>query len=110
MRYKKCELNLEIKMPLVAEKLKSALKTRIYNALEKEFSKDSKDNPKAKEHWQKMASAISEIAEDIVNTLQQDAQVSAGIPIIVNPGIGTASGGATVTPGAGMTSSPGKII
>lgn len=100
-------------MPLVAAKLKSALQTRIYNAFEKEFSNESKDNPKAKESWKKMASAISEIAEDIVAALQQDAQIAAGISIMVSPGIPTAGSPAaqvTTAPGSGVTTAPGKII
>jgi len=100
-------------MPLIAAKLKSAIKTRVYNALEKEFSSDAKDNPKAKEYWKKLASAISEMAEDIVDTLQQDAQVAAGIQVVVNPGqvVATPAGpGSTSTPGTASTTSPGKII
>lgn len=102
-------------MPMVAAKLKSALETTIYNALEKEFKEEGKKNDKAKEAWKRQAKAISEIATDIVDFLMNDAQVAPGISVVVNPGITTtpAAPGApcvTVTPGSGQTAAPGKLM
>jgi hypothetical protein len=57
--------------------------------------------PIAEEQWAKLADAISDIAIDIVNEIQQNAQVVPGqavlIPTTSVPG--TPSPGATVTPG-----------
>jgi hypothetical protein len=100
-------------MPLVAAKLKGKLKETIEKNLKDQFAKDSKDNEKAQEMWTKMAEAISHIATDIVQALQQDAEIAPGIPITVNPGIPTAGSPAaqtTVGPGTGATTSTGKIL
>jgi predicted nucleotide-binding protein (sugar kinase/HSP70/actin superfamily) len=102
-------------MPMVAAKLQSALEKTIYNALEKEFSKEGEKNEHAKKAWKRQAKAISEIAKDIVDFLMNDAQVAPGISVVVNPGITTtpAAMGApsvTVTPGSGQTAAPGKLM
>lgn len=100
-------------MPLVTEKLKSKLKETIEKNLKEQFAKDSKDNPKAEEMWTKIAEAVSHIATDIVDTLQQDAEVAPGIQVLVNPGIPTAgspSAQVTTGPGNGTTTNTGKII
>jgi hypothetical protein len=100
-------------MPLVAEKLKSKLKETIEKNLKEQFAKDAKDNDKAAQMWEKMATAISFIATDIVDALQQDAEVAPGIQILVNPGIPTAGSPAaqvTTGPGSGTTTATGKIL
>ena len=102
-------------MPMVAAKLQSALEKTIYNALEKEFSKEGEKNEYAKKAWSRQAKAISEIAKDIVDFLMNDAQVAPGISVVVNPGIMTtpAALGApcsTITPGSGQTAAPGKLM
>jgi predicted NBD/HSP70 family sugar kinase len=100
-------------MALVGDKLKSKMQSTLEKSLKEQFAKDSKDNPKAEEMWKKMAAAIAEIAVDIVQTIQQDAEVAAGISLTVNPGIPTAGSPAaqtTVGPGTGLTTAPGKIL
>lgn len=100
-------------MPLVAEKLKSKLKETIEKNLKDQFAKEAKDNDKAAEMWTKMAEAISHIANDIVDALQQDAEVAPGIQVVINPGIPTAGSPAaqtTVGPGQGTTTATGKIL
>lgn len=100
-------------MPLVAEKLKSKLKETIEKNLKEQFAEDAKDNDKAKVMWEKMAAAISHIATDIVDALQQDAEVAPGIQVLINPGIPTAgspSAQVTTGPGSGTTTATGKIL
>jgi hypothetical protein len=99
-------------MPLVAAKLKAAMKARLLQSFQSQFQGDQADNKTASASWEKMATAISEIAEDIVLALQTDAEILPGIAVTVNPGIPTAGSPAsqvTVGPGTGMTTAPAKI-
>lgn len=99
-------------MPLVAAKLKTAIKARLIQAFQSNFQGDQGENKTAMESWEKMATSISEIAEDIVLTLQTDAEILPGIPVTINPGIPTAGSPAsqvTVGPGIGVTTAPAKI-
>jgi hypothetical protein len=84
-------------MPMVAAKLQSAIETRIYNALSKEFEEEGKKNKEAKKAWKRQAKVISEIALDIVDFLMMDVQVAPGIP--------TAG-----SPAAQATTAPGKLM
>ena len=81
--------------------LKSKIKDRIYNGLKAEFGSPASSaegySPIADEHWQKLATAISGIAVDIVLEITQNGTVLAGIP--------TAGG-----PNAQVTIAPGKIL
>jgi hypothetical protein len=93
-------------MPMDAEGLKSKMKDRIYNGLKKEFSSSAGQGaaytPVADENWLKIASAVSEIATDIVMEITQNAQVDIGINVV-----GTVAG--IPGPVTGMTITPGKI-
>lgn len=81
-------------MAMVAEKLRKAIETRIYNGLKKEFAKEAKDNPEADEAWKRQAKVIADIALDIVAFLQTDVQVAPGIPTAGSP-----ASQSTVAPG-----------
>ena len=99
-------------MPFVAAKLKSAMKARLLQAFQSNFQGDQAENKTAAASLEKMATSISEIAEDIVLALQTDAEILPGIAVTINPGITTAGGPAsqvTVGPGTGMTTAPAKI-
>lgn len=93
-----------MRMALSSSRMKSLFYNRIYNALQTEFSPEISGapsyNPQATVEWQKLASAISEIAADIVSELQNSAEVKPGIGL-------TASGAAGAV--SGETVEPGKI-
>lgn len=93
-------------MPMVPAGLKSKLKQRIYNGLKKEFSSAASKGDGfpavADEFWMKLAEGISGIAEDIIMEITQNAEVTAGIPIV---GVG----GGVPGPVSGSTTAPGKI-
>lgn len=82
-------------MAMNKAKLKSKMKTTIYNGLKAQFGGDAAQGtgytPIADAQWKKMAEAISGIAADIVTEIVSNAQVKSGIP--------TAAGGPTVAPG-----------
>ena len=80
-------------MPLVGPALKAKFKDSIMAGLKKEFGGTGDHEPS----WEKIASAISEIAVDIVDAMHNDAQVAPGIP--------TAG-----SPAAQVTVGPGKIL
>lgn len=81
-------------MPLIAGKIKKDIEAAVLAALTSEFSKEASADPKS---HQKLAKAISAIADVIVLALTVDAQVAPGIP--------TAG-----SPAAQVTTGPGKII
>jgi hypothetical protein len=87
---------------MVAEKLRAAIETRIFNNLKKEFAAEGKGNEKeAEKSWKRQAAALADIALDIVQFLQSDVQVAAGISV-------TTAGSPSAQSGA--TSSPGKLV
>jgi hypothetical protein len=92
-------------MPLVGPEMKAKFQSRIHAGLSRVFSPDVGQGtnypPIADPMWAKLADAISDIAMDIVDEIQQNAQVVPGQQVITN-------GGPTTQ--AGQTVSPGKII
>ena len=69
-------------MALDAEKLKGELKERIHSALMREFPEVTAVpgyQGQVDAYWVKLAAAISDVAIDIVNDIQNDAEVMAGI-------------------------------
>lgn len=76
--------------------LKQELEAVIAAGLNSEFSSEMKANSKAKAAHQRLAKAISEIADVIVKHLTTMAQVAPGI-VVAGPG------------GGGVTTTPGKI-
>ena len=81
-------------MALDAEKLKGELKERIHAALIREFPEVTAVPGYAGEsdkYWVKLAAAISDVAIDIVNDIQSDAEVM--------PGIATSDMAVTIAPG-----------
>lgn len=83
------------------QKLKAAMKKSIKAGLERNFSSVSSTSGYAgvsSEQWEKIADAVSDIALDIVDTLQMDAQVMPGIPV-TTAGSPSAQAGATTAPG-----------
>jgi hypothetical protein len=85
-------------MPLIGPTLKSKFKDTILSALKKEFGSSELDPSLVK-----IASAVSEIAADIVDALHNDAMVAPGISIV---GVG----GGIPGPVSGATVAPGKIL
>lgn len=81
-------------MPLVAGKIKKDIEAAVYAALMSEFSKEASADSKS---HQKMAKAISAIADVLFLVLTVDAQVAPGIP--------TAG-----SPAAQVTTAPGKLM
>lgn len=94
-------------MPLIAASIKSKFKDRIFQSLKREFSPDySKGegySPVAEEMLLKLANAISDIAMDLVDEIQQNAQVVPGQTVV-------GTGGGVPGPMTGSTVSPGKIL
>lgn len=92
-------------MPLVGPAIKSKFQTTIHNGLKREFSaaaaKGQNYPPIADEFWTKLANAISDIAMDIVEEIQSNAQVVPGQQV-------TTQG--SPTNHTGSTVSPGKIL
>jgi hypothetical protein len=98
-------------MALNANGLKAKMKTTIYNGLKKEFGpaaqKGSSYSPEAEANWNKMATAISEIATDIINEILQNAMVMPGQTVV---GIAAVTGPGVPAPLVGcLTASPGTI-
>lgn len=95
-------------MPLVAPAIKAKFKDRIFQGLKREFApyynKGEGYPPLAEDTLLKLANAISDIAMDIVDEVQQNAQVVPGQQVMIPA---TASPGA---PSPGSVVSPGKII
>ena len=92
-------------MPLEANAMKAKFKDRIYQGLKREFKSEmsqGKDyQPLAEQMLLKIASAVSDIAMDIVQEIQTNAQVMPGQSVV------TAGGPSNQ---AGSTVSPGKIL
>jgi hypothetical protein len=88
-------------MPLEANAMKAKFKDRIYQGLKREFqseiSKGKDFQPDAEKMLLKIASAVSDIAMDIVQELQTNAQVAPGQAVVTSMG-------------PGSTVSPGKIL
>lgn len=89
-------------MPLVGPALKSKFKATIKAGLQREFA-GTADGPPFDPSWEKIASAIADIASDIVDALHNDAQVAPGIPVV-------GAGGGIPGPMSGATTAPGKIL
>ncbi len=88
-------------MPLEASSMKAKFKDRIFQSLKREFqseiSKGTGFQPEAEKMLLKIASAVSDIAMDIVQELQTNAQVAPGQAVVTSMG-------------PGSTVSPGRII
>lgn len=85
------------------DKLKAKMKQSIKAGLARNFGAVSGTPgyaPVSSDYWDKLADAISDIAIDVVDALQKDAEVVAGIPVA------TAGGPSNQ---AGTTTAPGKI-
>ena len=90
-------------MPLVSASMKAKFKKRIEAGLAKNFPEVAATGEYggvSKEMWSKIADAISDIAMDIVDEIQTNAEVTPGIAVA------TAGGPAAQT---GATIAPGKI-
>lgn len=94
-------------MPLVGAEMKSKFKSTIHDGLKRVFSSavSAGDGypPIADAQWELLADAISDIAMDIVNEIQQNAEVVPGQQVV---GVG----GGVPGPVTGATVSPGKIL
>lgn len=91
-------------MPLSGPQLKTQFQKTIKDGLKREFggaaSKGDGYSPEAEAQWEKMASAIADIAVDIVTAITTQAQVLPGQQIVgVGGGIPGPVSGATVSPG-----------
>jgi hypothetical protein len=84
-------------MAMVPANLKKKMEATILSALAREFKSELKANKASAENHKKMAAAISEIANDIVNMLLTETQVAIGI-------------GTSGSPTAQVSVSPGKLI
>lgn len=76
----------------------------IYSNLKSEFGSSAQKGqdyqPIADEFWQKLATALSKIAVDIVNEIQQNAMVLPGQQVVgVGGGVPGPVSGSTVSPG-----------
>jgi tRNA A37 threonylcarbamoyltransferase TsaD len=93
-------------MPMDPQALKSKMKQTIYNGLKKEFNSSASQgdgySSVADENWLKIASAVSEIAADIIMEITTNAQVLSGISSV---GVG----GGIPGPVQVTSVSPGKI-
>lgn len=92
-------------MPLVSSAMKAKFKDTIFQGLKREFrvelSRGEKYSPIAEEMLLKIASAVSDIAADIVSEIQSNAQVVPGIPVATK---------GSQTAQVGTTTGPGKIL
>jgi len=92
-------------MPLVAPEMKAKFQSRIHAGLTRVFGSDVSAGqgypPIADPFWAKLADAISDIAMDVVDEIQQNAQVVPGQQVLTN---------GSPTTHTGNTISPGKII
>lgn len=91
-------------MPLQGPEMKQKFQTRIHSGLARVFGSDAAAGAGypaiADPFWTKLADAISDIAMDVVNEIQQNAEVMPGQAVV------TAGGPSSQ---AGTTVSPGKI-
>jgi hypothetical protein len=94
-------------MPLVGPAMKSKFQSTIHSALQREFGgavAEGKNYPPiADEFWTKLASAISDIANDIVDEIHNNATVVPGQQVV-------GTGGGVPGPMTGSTVSPGTIL
>lgn len=85
-------------MPMNPAALKSKMKETIYNGLKAQFSSSAGQGQDytsvADQQWEKMATAISGIAVDIIMEITMNATVTPGIPTAGSPVAQT-----TVAPG-----------
>lgn len=92
-------------MALSGSALKAKMRATIKAGLEREFGSEiqkGKDySPIAQAQWEKMASAIADIAVDIVTAITTQAEVVPGIPVATVGGPSNQ---------AGATTGPGKIL
>lgn len=88
-------------MPLSGATLKAQMKTTIKAGLQREFADAVAEgegySAEADAQWEKLASAVADIAVDIVTAITTQAQVAPGIAV-------------TTPAGPGVTTSPGQII
>ena len=89
-------------MALQANEMKARFQSRIEAGLSRVFSEEVSHGrgypPIAEDQWKRIADAISDIAVDIVNEIQQNAEVVVGIPVSTT-GSSSAQTGFTVAPG-----------
>jgi hypothetical protein len=87
---------------LVTSDVKAKFQSRIYAGLQRVFGGEAAEgtnySPEAQKQWQMMADAISDIAMDLVNEIQSNAQVNAGQQVLVSGSASTQSG-STISPG-----------
>lgn len=91
-------------MALDRDKLKAKMKQSIEAGMARNFggvAGTASYGGVSKEQWQKIADAISDIALDVVDAIQKEAEVAPGIPV-------TTAGGPSNQ--AGATVAPGKIV
>jgi hypothetical protein len=93
-------------MPMMPDDLEKKMKQTVFNELKKQFlpaaSKGQNYGPIATEHLEKIATAVSKIAKDIVMEITKNAEVTPGIQVV-------GSGGGVPGPMSGATVSTGKI-
>jgi hypothetical protein len=90
-------------MPLQSAAMKAKFKKRIEASLARNFPEvgaTAEYGGVSKEMWSRIADAISDVAMDIVDEIQTNAEVTPGIPVA------TAGSPAAHT---GITTAPGKI-
>ncbi len=89
-------------MALNSNEMKSRFEATIYAGLVRVFSSDVAQGqgypPIAEQAWHQLADALSDIAMDIVNEIQENAQVQVGIQVETT-GNAEAQAGQTVTLG-----------
>jgi hypothetical protein len=89
-------------MPMMPDLLEQKMKQTVFNELKKQFmpaaSKGDSYPPVATEYLEKIATAVSKIAKDIVMEITTNADVTAGIPV-ATVGSPAAQAGATTAPG-----------
>jgi len=83
--------------------MKAKFQSRIHDGLRRVFSADVSAGtgyePIADAQWAKMADAISDLAIDLVNEIQQNAEVLPGIQVTTTDSNGDSGTGATISPG-----------
>ena len=82
--------------PFEFSALKKKIEAIVFAGLQREFKKEIEVNAQTTEYHRKLAKAIADLAEPIVDAITKEAVVAPGIPV------------ATAT-GAGSTTGPGKI-
>ena len=85
-------------MPMIPAKLKQDIESALKAAFQTEFKDEIKANDQATKSHEKLAKAISSIADVIVLHITTNAQVTAGIPV-ATAGSPAAQTGVTTAPG-----------